>query len=194
MPGAREGGAAKKPTYCPTDDQTGDDSDRPVLKQRTVDKFYTAYAEFTAIELLGSANRPQVVFAPAETIKISVQVDIRLPIPVCEFGFTIYSLTNVVIAIGHWPLPEGLNPGRYGWDVTFQRPNLRQNEYLLSCALIREFSEATNERIVFYALWNRSLSFRVDEGRVGSAPHGLILLQMDPPSGDWLPVRSFAAK
>ena len=165
---------------------SNDDASLLIQQQRDVDKFYTAYAEFAAIRLLDASNRPRVVFAPNETVKLAVEVDVKLPIAVCAFSIAIYSMNNVVIGLAHWPIQEGLPTGKCRWDIAIDQPNIRQAEYLVSCALIKEYSEATNETTIFYCRWNRSLSFRVEEGRVGRTPAGLLFLKTMPPDGNEL--------
>lgn len=164
-----------------------------VLKQRSVDRFYSDYAEFADIRVLDGKNQPKEIFAVGEPIRIGVTAVVTLPIPVCEFSFAIYTLRNLVISVGHWPIAGGLAPGRHEWTITIDRPNIRQDEYLVSGALIREFFESDNECFTFYAVWNRSPSFRINEGRMGRTPLGTVLLPLDPPDGEKLTVRSLAS-
>ncbi len=154
-----------------------------VLRQRAVDRFYSDWAEFLAITLADGQGRAKVVFGPGESLQITVRAAVRMPLPVCELALAIYSMSNVVIATAAWPLPGGLTVGEHEWTMSIERPNLRQQEYLVSAALVREAPRATNERVQFYCRWNRSLSFRVEEGLVGNLPVGLVNLEMNPPSG-----------
>ncbi len=152
-----------------------------VLRRRTGDRFYSDHAEIVAVRLCGPDGQPRAVFGMGQSIHVQIDADVRTAIATCEFSFAIYTPENAVIAVGHWPIRGGFSVGTWTWSFSIQEPNLRQGEYLLSLAIIREFSEATNEDCVFYSLWNRSLSFRIDEARVGRAPMGLVRLQLAPP-------------
>ncbi len=171
----------------PKDHETTNPS--PIVQsQKDGDRFYTEYAEFVSIKVRGSTGDNQVFFIPGEPITLAVEVDILAPIPQCGFVLTLYTLTNVVIGNFFWPIPEGLEPGRRAWEVIIENPNLRQNEYLVSCGLIQEHSTISNETTVFFCRWNRALSFRIEEEVVGSFPIGLVRLQSNPPDGSPLEV------
>ncbi len=152
-----------------------------VLRRRTGDRFYSDWAEIVEARICDSDGVPRAVFGLGQSIHVHVEADVRVAIATCEFTFALYTTTNTVVAAAYWPIRGGLRPGRWAWAFSIEQPNLRQEEYLLSLALIRQYCPATNEAHEFYSLWNRSLSFRVDEGRLGKTPLGLVRLDLSPP-------------
>jgi lipopolysaccharide transport system ATP-binding protein len=162
-----------------------------VLRQRDSEKFYSDFAEFISIHTVDDMGRSQVMYQVRDRIGVTVEIEVRQWIRQCHFGVSIYSLSDVVIGTFTWPIEAGLCEGRYRWEVHLQNPNLRQNTFLLSCALIESPPRATNENLVYFCRWNRAVTFKIDEGLIGNVPHGLIALETSPPAGSALTVTSF---
>lgn len=162
--------------------------DEPLLKQKSTDYYYSDYADFSRIKIMDRAGQARVIFRLNEPVIIMGEASIAKPIPTCGFSLTIYNLSGVVAANLFWPFAGGLAPGQSSWQVLLPTPHLRQDEYLISCGIIKEFVTATNATVQFYCRWSRALSFRVDESFIGNMPLGLVLMETDPPQGAPLPV------
>jgi lipopolysaccharide transport system ATP-binding protein len=156
----------------------------PVLLQRDTEKFYSQFAEFCRIETIDEQGRSRVLFRAGESFGLHVEAEIRRSIPVCEFAVAVYNLSSSVIAAFWWKFECGLDIGKYRWRIFVQRPNLRQDTYVLSCALLRERPIMSNENLTYYSAWNRANSIKIDEGRLNNVPMGIVSLSTDPPQND----------
>ncbi len=157
-----------------------------ILKQKSTDQFYSDYADFLGIEITDTSGQTKVIFDLNETIGIKAGALVQKEIPVCGFSISIYALNGSVVSNLFWPFDQGLQAGVQSWEVLIQTPNLRQGEYVISCALIKEFITTSNESVEFYCRWSRALSFRVEETFIGSMPLGLVLMETLPPQGKTL--------
>jgi ABC-type polysaccharide/polyol phosphate transport system ATPase subunit len=175
---------------------TGDppaSNSKVILKQKvaSLGNYLSDYAEFLNIETIDRVDQPKVIFALNEAIGVKVTVRVHRNIPKCGFVITIYTVNGGVMANMFWSIPTGLPPGVQSWRIIIETSNLRQSEYVISCALVEEavarnFYTASNEIVVFYCLWDRVLSFRIEEGFMGQMPMGIVFMQTHPPIGDTL--------
>ena len=72
------------------------------------------------------------------------------------------------------------------WQLTLEDTHLRQGEYIVSAGIMQQFETVSNENIVFYCLWDRALSFRIDEAYIGNTPLGLVAVSTSPAIGSSL--------
>jgi len=167
-----------------------------ILQHEVADKYYSAYADFQRVAITDRSGHSTSIFQPNELVIMDVEVAIHQALPMCTFVVSMYALNGTVVAQLWWPIPNGLSVGQHTWRIVLSTSNLRQGEYIISCGLSREFLTTTNEAMVFYCLWDRALSLRVDEGHMGSMPLGIVRLQTDPPVGSnlWLTLSSESAE
>jgi lipopolysaccharide transport system ATP-binding protein len=155
----------------------------PVRSEHGRDRYRTGHAEFVSVATQTPHGDECVVFEAAAPIALHVVVDVRRRIARCEFTMAIYTPSGVVLAVMRWPVAGGLDRGRHEWRIIFTEPPLRQGEYVLSFAIIREWSDVSNEKLTYYCEWNRNVSFRIDEGLVGTASMGLVRMESLPKPG-----------
>ncbi|MEK6644164.1 MAG: polysaccharide ABC transporter ATP-binding protein [Planctomycetota bacterium] len=186
-------GSTKAPVAAVTqrNDVTNDESasSEITLRSESRERFYSQYASFRSIQLTAEGVGPTSIFAVGQAINIVVEMDVQREIAQCAFSYSIYLPDNTVVAIGYWPIAGGLRVGTHTWTVSLVEPNLRQNEYIMSCVVMKETPLLTNRKYEYYCQWHRAITFRIDEGRVGSSPHGVVMLRTDPAWGASLNVR-----
>ncbi len=153
------------------------------LRAESRDRFVSQYAAFQSISLSADGEIHASVFSLGQTIRIEAVVDVTKPISQCAFSYSLYLPDNTVVAIGYWPIEGGLGVGRHTLEVAIVEPTLRQHEYVMSCVIMKETPLLMNRKPEYYCQWHRALTFRVDEGRVGSSPHGVVLLRTEPAWG-----------
>jgi hypothetical protein len=154
-----------------------------VLQQKSTDRFYSICADLQRLTIQDQNGQPASVFRLDEPVYFAVEVDVFQPLTQASCVISVYTLNGNVAANLHWPIKQGLKPGRHRWRVALTTPNLRQGEYLISCGVAKEFITTTNEVMVFYCLWSRAVSFRVDEGHLGNTPLGIVRMDTYPPVG-----------
>jgi lipopolysaccharide transport system ATP-binding protein len=159
------------------------------LRAESRDRFYSQYAAFRSIQLTAAGTGPTAIFSPGQTMTIVAEVEVEREIAQCAFSYSIYLPDNTVVAIGYWPIAGGLGVGTHAWEVSLVEPNLRQHEYIMSCVVMKETPLLLNRKYEYYCQWHRAITFRVDEGRVGSSPHGVVMLHTNPAWGASLHAR-----
>lgn len=162
------------------------ENDEIQLTRNGNDKYSSNYASILAMRLLNRDGNSQIMYSLEDTVNIEVDIQIKKEISKSDFVISIYSLSGVVIANLYWNVDRVLKVGVYRWQVSLVKPNLRQAEYIISSALIKEMNFTTNEEIKAFALWDRAISLRVEEDYIGNMPLGLVYLQTQPEIGDSL--------
>ena len=174
---------ALAPSTAPSDQ--GDTPPQPAgaLKSRGTDKFFSDRADL--IELSPRApgsEEEKVLFDPGEPIELAARLTVFAPIAESVFCIEVGTTTGTVISVLYWPVARPLHRGDHSFTIRIDDSGLRQGEYLISAALMREVA-TDNSEVVYYCRWNRAVSFRVEERRLSKISGGLIALKATPADG-----------
>jgi hypothetical protein len=141
------------------------------------DKWKTSEAEFVEIVPRGrSESRPQFVFALGEPVMFKVVVSVHTDLPVLWLAGSFYDQFGNRVFLTVQKFSRGAPPGRHEINLTLERPNLRQGEYVGTFELLPEFDFNWRGlgRIPYLCLWDRCIFFKVDERYRGLIELGLV--------------------
>jgi hypothetical protein len=160
--------------------ETNAEPDQPI-KQGTrtsyQDKWTTSEAEFVEIVPWHRIDsRPQFIFALGDPVTFRLVVDVRTQLSVLWLAASFYDQFGSRVLLTVQKFSHGAPPGRHNIDLTLNRPNLRQGEYVATFELLPEFDFNWRGlgRIPYLCLWDRCVFFKVDEGYRGVIELGLV--------------------
>lgn len=143
----------------------------------TTDRFSSTHAELISVTI-GDSLQEKSIFSCNEDIVFRARCKFTKFIYKADFVIALY-LQNIVIYQGYWHLGEQIVPGERDISVILRTPPLRQNEYICSFAIIDEFPiSGTVSR--FYAEWNRTHSFKINENYLKTLSLGCVHIESVP--------------
>jgi len=145
-------------------------------------------ARFLSIVPLDADGRERHVFTAGEPFGFETVAEVARPLDAASFGVTIYAPNGSVVCQTIRPLAAPLRPGRCRWRVRYDRPTLRQSDYVCSFSLSAAFDEVAMDLPESYARWSRAVTIRIDEGYTGHLPLGLVKLPLAGDAAAALPV------
>jgi lipopolysaccharide transport system ATP-binding protein len=150
--------------------------------KQTTDKFASTCLEICEINICGK-NGPQAVFDLHENFIINVELNVREALEKAWFTLAIYTHENMVVYVGHWQLGCNIKPGPLYFCITFNKPVLRQGEYILSFAVIDDYHASG---FTYFSEWNRTHRIKINENYFGSIGLGAVEIITDPPCNEFV--------
>lgn len=139
------------------------------------DKWGGPECEFMRISPVDGGGKEKVIFSLGEDFGFRIRAEIKRRLP-CWVVIVIYDSAGSRVCLITEDLGT-IGPGRKDINVVFSRANLRQGEYIASFCLQPSYDPTSLAQHPYYALWNRCVSFKVDEGYVGSIALGVVELK-----------------
>ena len=140
------------------------------------DRWNTPRAKFDEIVPIDAEGNVKHVFASGETFGFRISATVHETLPVCWLVVVIYDSKGHKLCMWVAPFEEPIPGGKHTWELTADRPNLRQGEFVVSAELLDEYDSNALGKLSCYCHWNRCVVFRIDEGYVGNIPLGAVTL------------------